>query len=444
MNLKEYEQYYHEDLRIFLGGGTRLFVFQKMERLPDEHRRVLFLASYFWRALASQIIHSAMPVYHFAFEQEAHCMFIQSSLRQRCTWLLTQSKEKMSPAFNAALLECLKPAMQLMISWCAKVIDCRINRNQFKKAVLHISELQELLRSSPDLIQAFRPEQRVIKHPPSVLASEKQPCPDWLQQLAIPLSPELFKANLRNIFHGSLVYPGAGSDWSPLRQLSGVFHSFVFFDASSSEFFRIKGEITTSAHERLFPYHGHAQLLGSCEVRLESCVSAEQQQQINRRLMKKLEESGDIGGAIPHIKSLFADPGFLCGEAIWCVYECNWGQRISLLYLKQEAILGLAWLRMLTKGSPKGLVLVDHGLGGNFWWQNLGKPYHRFLMRQLKMAAPKWLIAGNDNYHFPDNSGCHYERLLDDACVEAMHKDMRTIFKLRNKKGQPKLMVGNP
>ena len=442
MDFYEYDQqYYHDDRRKFLGGGSRRFLFTKMDRLPDENRRVLFLASYFWRALASQIIYSAMPVYHVAFEQEARCVFMQDSLRQRCTWLLTQSKETMSPAFNAALLECLKPAMQLMISCCAKVIDCRINRNHFKKAVLHISELQELLRSSPDLIQAFRPEQRVIKHPPSVLASEKQPCPDWLQQLAIPLSPELFKANLRNIFHGSLVYPGAGSDWSPLRQMDGVFHSFIFFDAEASIFPRIESKIITDAGERLFPYHGHVQLLGSCAVRLESCSCAKQRQQITRRLMKKLEESDDIGGEISHIKSLFADPGFLCGEATWCVYECNWGQRISLLYLKQEAILGLAWLRMLTKGSPKGLVLVDHGLGGNFWWQNLGKPYHRFLMRQLKLAAPKWLIAGNDNYNFPDNSGRHYERLLGDVCVEAMHKDMRTIFKLRNKRGRTKLRV---
>ena len=194
MNFYEYDyHYYHDDLRKFLGGGSSRFLFTKMVRLPED-RRVLFLASYFWRALASQIIYSAMPEYHVAFEQEARCVFIQGSLRQRCTWLLTQSNENMSPAFNAALLECLKPAMQSMITCCATVFECRTDRNQFKKAVLHISELQELLRSSPELIQAFKIEPPEIKHPPSVLASEKQPCPDWLQQLAIPLSPELFKA----------------------------------------------------------------------------------------------------------------------------------------------------------------------------------------------------------------------------------------------------------
>ena len=210
MNFYEYDyHYYHDDLRNFLGGGSSRFLFTKLVRLPED-RRVLFLASYFWRALASQIIYSAMPVHHVAFEQEARCVFMQGSLRQRCTWLLTQSNENMSPAFNAALLECLKPAMQLMITCCATVLKCPIDRNQFKKAVLNLSELQELLHSSPDLIQAFRPEHPEIKRPPSVLAGKRQGNPDWLQQLAIPLSPELFKANLRNIFHGSLGYPGAG------------------------------------------------------------------------------------------------------------------------------------------------------------------------------------------------------------------------------------------
>lgn len=447
MDLKEYDrcQFLVDFKKVFPTYRRRRLQFVFLDNLPAEEARVFFLACFFWRALASQLIYGsgsyALREIHHDFEARADCRNIHCHIRKPADWLLTQAEQELSPTFISALTACLKPAMELMVDCCKKILAYEVFHD-FRCVAEGLlrgweSERTPLLKNTYQaLMERMNAEKESVASSPVELAGLRQPVPDWLQQLPCSLSSELFTERLKDIVGDALVYPGAGHDWSPLRQMDGILHSYIYCD--TTQFDAIMNTLTMfRGSARLFPHHAEAHLVGQCEINLDSCMSAAQRTRIVRRLKLELIEHQRYGGIqnepndYHHLEPRFHHGPFPSGRAVWAVYDLGWRQRVSLLYLDQEAIIGLAWLRLLTRRSPKGFVLQDHGLGGNFWWQTFGQPYHQFLMQKLRMTAPEWLIAGHDGYGFVENTGLNYRPLCLDDSRESMWGNGRTVYRLQ-------------
>jgi len=436
ITLSEYdEKFYEEDRRASI--GWRSFQFAKLERLPDEERRVNFVACFFWRSLASQAVYTYLPQEHYEFGQRLRIFEIQGQLRKRVEWILTEAERVMPPYFIANLIDRMDSSMDLLIERSIRSL-CKDDFEFLRRRLLVDHKVNDWQVGPPLMRAAFKaltmklqdaapPVQQSIF--PQALGASWQQGSRWLMELSPDLPPQLLLTHLPELWEWALVYPGAGRDWSPLRQFNRVLNSFVFFDPACFRGIREQLNSTWSA-ERLFPNTSGAQLVGAREFDLTDLVSEPVKRSLRARLLAKLGDHYEIGSFLREPADHLNEKEFLKGSVVWAVFEPHgrFEQRVSLLYFEHEAIMGMAWLKLLTRHSPKALVLEDHGLGGNIWWQNFGQSYHILLMQRLRMAAPRYLVVGNDRYGFVQNTGIAYENLGQDLCWEAVSRNFRTVY----------------
>ena len=224
--------------------------------------------------------------------------------------------------------------------------------------------------------------------------------PKWLMKLGPADIQKGPKRWMKDITEVSLFYPGSGLDGSPVRQTNGVFHSFVFSDYGTSkkdvlaELTRLRKTGTGFAHH---------DLVGLVEFDPTPFVANADPAFIHQ------------AGNIHQDQAPFG---------IWAVYECNLPdsrQRFSFLFLGVEAIQALAAL--YPTEAPHGLVVQEHGFGGNCW--------PSFSAPILKLAEhwsnfPEVLILGPN--HRLSKWHNWSQELCVDVAVEAMHKDVRELL----------------
>ena len=236
-------------------------------------------------------------------------------------------------------------------------------------------------------------------------------------------------ANLKELFRGSCVYPGGGSDWSPLRQLTGVCHSYVYLDYAQEPGYPIKMQPKGRELKLFRSQHGDHRCLFSARLDTEKLLgqvfegchlSAVRNVLDDYCRTKNIDWCQRLGGCEDLVT-----PGQ------WTVYEFDTGHRVSLLYLRIEAIYGLGLLRRKTGVSPRALVLQDLGLNANCW-PSFGEPIQDILMGKLRMVLPQILIVDHDNSSLSAQSS--YRTVMTDDCLDQYHR--RILIRRRNSKSQ--------
>lgn len=224
--------------------------------------------------------------------------------------------------------------------------------------------------------------------------------PKWLINLSPSDIQQGPKRWMKDITEVSLFYPGSGLDGSPVRQTNGVFHSFVFADYGTEKA-DVLAELTRQ--RKTGTGFKHHDLLGVVEFDPTPLVANADPAFTQQ------------AGNIHQTQKPFG---------IWTVYECNLPgsrQRFSFLFLGVEAIQALAAL--YPTEAPHGLVVQEHGFGGNCW--------PSFSAPILKLAAqwsgfPEVLILG-PNHHMTQWHKWS-QSLAVDVATEAMHKDVRELL----------------
>lgn len=212
---------------------------------------------------------------------------------------------------------------------------------------------------------------------------------------------------MKHLVEDALVYPGSGLDGSPVRQCTGAFHSFIFLDYGTRKA-KVISELKRQRKTGTGFAHHH--LVGLVEFDPTPFVANVDPCFIH-------QDSGDSQIEPPY--------------GIWAVYESNGPgptERFSFLFLGMEAIQALAALYPAT--APRGLVVQEHGFGGNCWGN---------FSEQIMSLAEHWkglpeiLILG-PNHHLGKWLGAA-QTLGCDIATESMHQESREIVCLKNPSG---------
>jgi hypothetical protein len=446
--------------------------------LPDDQTRAFFVLGFFWRALADQCEYWHLrEISPFAFRQ---CPRRCRDVRRPATYLLGAAQAQLSEGSLALAVEAMPEAMNEFIKSISD--QCRwLSAGELAKYIGSLSRDNHIggLRNGSDLarvahqaldaqfnqiLKAAEQKQKVAEQEQAAhlaaareadknwtvaLERWRRPCPEWLVNLALPPEPPVFERfprmsgneygedataewqplkalhdNLKELFRGSCVYPGAGSDWSPLRQLVDVCHSYIFFD-----YLDCNHELEARNLQSIWPAYPHARCLMRHTFNSKAFLDKECSRTLQRRVQNALDDYRRSEGIESDAEWMFYGGNPLGGShlpAQWTLYELEPGHRVSLLYLRAEAIRGLGLLRLKTGVSPRALVLQDHGLGGNCW-RGFGRPLHEIVLKKLRMAAPRILIADNDFNGFSRRL-LPYQTLSEGVCYEAMHRNWRRIM----------------
>lgn len=230
--------------------------------------------------------------------------------------------------------------------------------------------------------------------------------PGWLMDLPDQLTVALLRENLTGLMQNALVYPGSGFDWSPIRQMVGITHSFIFFECHKP-------------HKDMLGY-----LRNAAPVARQGTLYCDVLDFETKALRL-------VDGKLRASEMPKCHPGYELrthGWGLWAIYDTCAHGRISVLILQQEAIGAIASLFAATNNAPRILVLQDHGSGGNCW-PSFGQPYE-CLINQLGLAWPEFLIVDNDYHKFREKRP--YETLCNDIAIEAQHGNNRSICLLNN------------
>ncbi len=231
-------------------------------------------------------------------------------------------------------------------------------------------------------------------------------CPDWLRTMTMDGMKHFLESStaIKSILENSLVYPGAGTDWSPIRQTIGVNHSYLYFDFMFSN---DNQEDLPSIPQLLH----HCAPLGE-EAEGSHCVDV---LQFDTHLL--IRNNSPLVQPPDSWKDLQQKH-----EGCWAVYELKSGERISLLYLMVEAINGLAELYVPNRISPRIFVQHDQIMG--HCWGSFAPPYNR-LIRTHGLRWPEFLIVGQERERIgpPDA----YRTLCYDQALESMFSNVHEI-----------------
>ena len=194
----------------------------------------------------------------------------------------------------------------------------------------------------------------------------------------------------------AVVYPGSGLDMSPIRQMKGVAHAFLFVDFSVG-IEKIKQAILAD---------------GFSDNELLAMVEFDPLPYMALGNVQAPQTTGDYQGQ---------------SYGIWAVFtRREGGGRFAFMALGAEAIYALSALYPTT--SPKGLVLQEHSFDRNPWGEWTG-PLNRFAHDHWD-TPPEWLILGRDHGSFRHHRGS-YESLGEDRAFESMHGSWRVIQQLQ-------------
>ena len=241
-----------------------------------------------------------------------------------------------------------------------------------------------------------------------ILEYLSHPSPTWLMGLSpsdIQLGPGPWR---KHIIEDALVYPGSGLDGSPVRQFNGAIDNFIFLDYGTSksdvlaELNRTRKTGTGFAHHRL---------VGMVEFDTEALL-----------------DSADLAFTYRNENVHETQPPF----GIWAVYESNahaFSKRFSFLFLGSEAIKALAAL--FPTHAPRGLVVQEHGFGGNCWAS---------FSEQILRLSEKWVTLPELMVLGPNHRLGQWQRkaqaLGSDVAIESMHQETRDFLWLEGFAGR--------
>lgn len=238
------------------------------------------------------------------------------------------------------------------------------------------------------------------------------PCPAWLRRLTpgqIAAGPLPF---LDRLVDGALLYPGGDLDGSPVRQLNGVLHSFVFMDYGTAPE-ALEAEATKA--RRSGTGFAHHRLVG----------------------LTRFDPAPILARVPPELHH--PDTARWARQApwgLWGVWEDlrpeRRGERFSLLFLGAEAHACIAALYPEGSRPPAAVVVQEHGFGGNVR-RSHAEPLEGWSARWT--APPELLITGENAWHLP-----WWERLTElgsDRAPEAMHQNLRIFRQVRREPGEP-------
>lgn len=238
----------------------------------------------------------------------------------------------------------------------------------------------------------------------------------WLQHLTPELIAEGPKPYLNDILEGALCYPGCGVDISPLRQMQGRIHSFVYLEWAEWDGFLLGLQAKVPGGEGIPGYH----LVGWHNFRISELILAEPGE-------RKLSDGTPAGD-----------------RCAWAVYEetrfrpGREPNRFSFLFLESEALHGFEHLFWNYRKSPLALVLTQHM--GDVQPGKLKRFYG-----EDGLAAPKWIIRrvphvvsyGSEFCFLPDGQADDYREVARDLPFESyLGNDLRVIIE-RTEHGLP-------
>lgn len=232
------------------------------------------------------------------------------------------------------------------------------------------------------------------------MKGQERPVPSWLRRIT---AKEVYQGPdrwMKRFLSEAIVYPGSGTDVSPMRQMEGVAHSFLFLDLSV-RLDRIKEAIRAGFSDQ----HGYVAY--------------------NVLAWAEFDPAPFLAGGTIHAPQSPADY-HEHQFGVWAVLSrLDGGGRVALMALGAEAMGAISALYPAT--PPKGLVIQEHGFYCNPW-RDWREPLTRYADEHWA-TPPEWLILGDDN-QFEHQHG-HYDVLGDDKAVESMHGDWRVIHHLR-------------
>jgi hypothetical protein len=232
------------------------------------------------------------------------------------------------------------------------------------------------------------------------MRAHQRPVPSWLRRITAREVQEGPGRWMKRFLSQTLVYPGSGTDASPLRQMEGVAHSFLFLDLSV-RLDRIKENIQVGFMDQ--DGYPTCRLLAWAEFDPEPFLA-----------------EGTIHA--PQSSADYHEHRF----GVWAVLNrLDGGGRVAVMALGAEAMGAISALYPTT--PPKGLVIQEHGFYCNPWGSWRG-PLTRYADEHWA-EPPEWLILG-DHSQFDHPHG-NYEPLGEDLAVESMHGDWRVVHHLR-------------
>ncbi len=233
------------------------------------------------------------------------------------------------------------------------------------------------------------------------MKGQDRPVPSWLQRIT---TKDVFQGPdrwMKRFLSEAIVYPGSGTDVSPMRQMEGVVHSFLFLDLSV-RLDQIKENIQA----------GFVGQDGYPTCRLVAMSEFDPEPFLARGTIHAPQSPAD-----------YHEHRF----GVWAVLNrLDGGGRVAVMALGAEAMGAISALYPAT--PPKGLVVQEHGFYCNPWG-NWRYPLARYADEHW--ATPlEWLIVGREQGLFEHCRG-QYQRLGADLAVESMHGDWRVINHLR-------------
>jgi len=235
----------------------------------------------------------------------------------------------------------------------------------------------------------------------------RTPTPHWLLSLTpadIACGPEPWWPL---ILENATVYPGSSTeDGSPVRQLVGVTHSFIFPDYGITPE-QMLGELYQPCPTGVgFAHHTP---VGWCFF--------------------------DATALLAQAPAAFTIPQEAWPDAprprgVWAVFETQGPgprERFSFLFLQADGVQTLAAL--FPERPPRALVVQEHGLGGMRHWSNYSSPLLELGKRWDD--TPEFLILGPNHRLHPWCVWGH--RLTRDYCGESWHHNLREVFHMHPK-----------
>jgi len=234
-----------------------------------------------------------------------------------------------------------------------------------------------------------------------------------------PLSPSIFAAApsrtaLQQVLKSRAVfYPGSGVDWHALRLFgrNGAAHCFIHADLALEPEYALKKLSKKFARKFKFEIESYAILEPE---QLESILPAFDHSFSCLAMNRWFRRASQISAS---------------RDALWCVLRKINGaevgdtaNRLFLLHARAEAIWLYGRLWTSRNGCPYGIVLQDHGFGGN--WTHFGGQQSP-LAHLARMAGrhPDWLLVGpRTDCWYGYEPASSYDR------PGGMHGDLRMLY----------------
>ena len=236
------------------------------------------------------------------------------------------------------------------------------------------------------------------------LRGHRQPVPSWLRRVTVKDVHRGPGPWIQHFLDEAIVYPGSGLDGSPIRQMGGVAHAFLYLDLS----------------------------VGLAQIKQAIQADGEDQSGLSNLGLLAMAEF---------------DPGPILAESrihapqsptesqhsnygLWAIFNRRDHEgRFAFMALGGEAIAAISALYPST--PPKGIVLQEHAFDANPWGEWTG-PLNAYADEHWS-APPEWLVLGKDRGQFSHHRG-RYEPLGEDRAIESTHGSWRVIHKTQTER----------